>query len=76
VLVNGKVKGKDQLVAQQRFVTIGETRGDQVAILNGLTTTDLVVGAGQIKLKNGTPVKVNNEITLPNDPNPAIPADQ
>lgn len=62
--------GKDQLVAQQRFVTVGETRGDQVAILSGLTSKDIVVSSGQIKLKNGTPVQVDNSVKLPNNPAP------
>ncbi|HEY0283214.1 MAG TPA: efflux RND transporter periplasmic adaptor subunit [Rhizomicrobium sp.] len=68
-------KGGEQLVAQQRFVTVGETRGDQVAILSGLSTEDIVVSAGQIKLKNGTVVSVNNSVTLPNNPAPT-PVDQ
>ncbi|GAA0554466.1 membrane fusion protein (multidrug efflux system) [Rhizomicrobium palustre] len=65
-------KGKDILVANQRFVTVGETRGDQVAILSGITEKDVVVSAGQLKLKNGAVVFVNNSIRMPNDaaPNP------
>ncbi len=62
--------GKDKLVAQQRFVTIGETRGDQVAILSGITPNDTVITSGQLKLKNGTLVKVNNGVPLPNNPAP------
>ena len=68
-------KGGEQLVAQQRFVTVGETRGDQIAILSGLSTKDVVVSSGQIKLKNGTAVSINNSVTLPNNPAPA-PVDQ
>jgi membrane fusion protein (multidrug efflux system) len=62
--------GQDALVARQRFVTIGDMRGDQVAIVSGLTANDLVVSSGQIKLKNGTPVHINNSVPLPNDPAP------
>ena len=62
--------GKPQLVAQQTFVTTGETRGDQVAIVNGVKDGDTVVTAGQIKLRNGTPVLINNAVQPPNDPNP------
>jgi membrane fusion protein, multidrug efflux system len=62
--------GKDYLVVQQRFVTLGNTRGDQVAVVSGITATDVVVSSGQVKLKNGTPVTVNNDIRLPNDANP------
>ena len=65
----------EQFMAQQRFVTVGETRGDQIAVLSGLTTKDIVVSTGQIKLKNGTIVSVNNSVTLPNNPSPA-PVDE
>lgn len=63
-------KGKDILVANQRFVTTGETRGDQVAILSGITDKDLVVTAGQLKLKNGAVVFINNAVRMPNNPAP------
>lgn len=65
-----KADGKEQLVAQQRFVTTGETRGDQVIILSGVTQADEVVSAGANKLKNGSPIAVNNKVILPNDANP------
>ncbi len=67
--------GDEQLTAQQRFVTVGDTRGDQIAIVSGITAKDVVVSAGQLKLKNGALVKVNNSISLPNDIAPA-PTDQ
>ena len=62
--------GKTPLVAQQVFVTTGPTRGDQVAILKGLKEGDEVVSTGQIKLKNGTPVTINNSVLPANSPNP------
>jgi membrane fusion protein (multidrug efflux system) len=73
-------KGKDangepQLVARQSFVKTGPTRGDQVAVLSGVKEGDTVVSVGQIKLHSGTPVKINNDVQLPNDPNPK-PVDQ
>jgi membrane fusion protein (multidrug efflux system) len=58
------------LVAQQVFVTTGPTRGDQVAIVRGLDEGATVVTSGQLKLKNGTPLFVNNTVTPPNSPNP------
>jgi membrane fusion protein (multidrug efflux system) len=63
-------KGNPQLVAQQVFVTTGATRGDQVAILTGLEAGQQVVTSGQLKLKNGTPVVVDNTILPGNNPNP------
>ncbi len=65
--------GKDALVAQQVFVTLGDTRGDQVAILSGVQPGDQVVTAGQLKLRNGTPIAVNNSVQPPNNPNPNPP---
>ncbi|HXH64718.1 MAG TPA: efflux RND transporter periplasmic adaptor subunit [Mariprofundaceae bacterium] len=62
--------GKPRLVAKQVFVTTGSKRGDQVAILKGVKEGDTVVTAGQIKLRNGSPVVVNNSIQPTNDPNP------
>jgi len=63
-------KGNAQLVAQQVFVTTGETRGDQVAILKGVEEGQQVVSSGQLKLKNGTPVTVDNTVQPANSVNP------
>jgi membrane fusion protein (multidrug efflux system) len=61
---------KQALVAQQVFVTTGQTRGDQVAILKGLVEGQEVVTSGQMKLQNGTPVLVDNSVLPSNSPNP------
>jgi membrane fusion protein, multidrug efflux system len=58
------------LVVQQAFVTTGETRGDQVAILKGLKEGQMVVTSGQVKLKNGTPIVIDNTVQPANSPNP------
>lgn len=68
--------GEDgKLTARQQFVTTGATRGDQIAVLSGIQEGDEVVTSGQIKLRNGMPVKINNEIQPTNDINPK-PVDQ
>jgi membrane fusion protein (multidrug efflux system) len=54
--------GRDVLTAQQRFVKPGPTRGDQVAILSGLKEGEQVITSGQMKLKNGSPVQVDNRV--------------
>lgn len=64
-------KAKPSLVAQQVFVTTGPTRGDQVAILTGIEPGTEVVTSGQVKLKNGTPLIINNTVQPANSPNPA-----
>jgi membrane fusion protein (multidrug efflux system) len=63
-------QGKDVLEAQQVFVTTGFTRGDQVAILKGVDEGATVVTSGQLKLKNGTPLIINNKVQPANSPNP------
>lgn len=67
--------GKPSLAARQQFVTAGRTRGDQVAILKGVKPGDTVVDSGQLKLKNGTPVIVNNAVRPSDDAAPK-PQDQ
>jgi membrane fusion protein (multidrug efflux system) len=66
----GTPDGKKQKVAKQVFVTTGESRGDQVAILKGLKAGQEVVTSGQLKLKNGTPVLIDNTTIPNNNPNP------
>lgn len=61
---------KPQLVAQQVFIETGPTRGDQIAIVKGLQAGQMVVSSGQNKLKNGTPVAVDNSVQPANSPNP------
>ena len=63
-------QGNPALEAQQVFVTTGPTRGDQVAILKGIEEGATVVTSGQLKLKNGTPLIVNNKVQPSNSPNP------
>jgi membrane fusion protein, multidrug efflux system len=67
--------GKPQLIVKQTFVTVGATRGDQVAILTGIKEGDTVVTSGQIKLKNGSVVIVNNQVQPTNEEVPQ-PEDQ
>lgn len=65
--------GKPKLVAEQRFVTTGLTRGDQVAIVEGVKPGETVVTSGQLKLRNGSSVIVNNSVQPSNNPNPQLP---
>jgi len=65
-------KGKPKLTVEQRVVITGATRGDQVAILSGLKAGETVVTAGQLKLRNGAPVFINNAIQPSNNPHPEV----
>jgi len=68
-------QGKPRLIAKQVFVTMGESRGDQVTVLNGINEGDIVVTSGQIKLRNGSPVAIDNSVQPGNDAAPQ-PKDQ
>ncbi len=77
-LVDDKGKtddGKPNLVSRQVFVTTGATRGDQVSIISGVKDGDTVVIAGQVKLRNGISVLVDNHIVPKFDANP-VPVDK
>ena len=67
--------GKPARTAKQTFVTMGPTRGDQVAILKGIREGDLVVTSGQLKLKGGSPVVISNKVQPSSDaaPKPVDP---
>ena len=56
--------------ADLTFVTLGPTRGDQVAVVKGLKEGDVVVTSGQLKIKNGTQLVVNNSVLPLNEANP------
>lgn len=60
-------------VARQRFVEVGPRRGDQTSIRKGLKPGDRVVVAGQMKLRNGAAVRIDNSILPGNQaaPKPA-----
>jgi membrane fusion protein, multidrug efflux system len=69
-------KGRPVLTVEQSFVQVGETRGDQIVITSGLRAGDEVVTSGQLKLKNGSGVAINNKITPSDNPNPQVDNEQ
>ena len=54
--------GKPRPVARQKFVRLGERRGDLVEVVTGLREGETVVGSGGFKLRNGTTVAVNDAL--------------
>jgi membrane fusion protein (multidrug efflux system) len=63
LIVEGKdAAGKPSLVAQQRFVRLGERRGDFVEVTSGLTPGETVANNGAFKLRNGATVLVNDAL--------------
>jgi membrane fusion protein (multidrug efflux system) len=69
-------KGKDEMpTAQSAFVTTGAKRGDQITVLSGINEGDEIVTSGQLKIKNGTPLLIDNSTKPPNEAAP-IPQEQ
>ena len=60
----------DALVVTQAFVTTDGTRGDQVSITKGLDEGVEVVTSGQIKLKNGGQITIDNSVVPTDAANP------
>jgi len=54
--------GSSGLIAHQKFVRLGERRGDLVAVLSGLQAGENVVSSGAFKLRNGVSVVVRNDL--------------
>jgi membrane fusion protein, multidrug efflux system len=54
--------GKDDLILRQQFIRTGETRGDFVAVTNGLKADEQVVSTGVFKLRNGMNVAIDNKL--------------
>lgn len=54
--------GKSGKIARQQFVRLGTARGDFVAIADGVKPGQELVTAGAFKLRNGSPVVINNEV--------------
>ena len=68
-------KGNSSLIARQKFVRLGERRGDLVAVNSGLNAGETIVSSGAFKLRNGAAVVVHNELA-PNAEVAPTPVDQ
>ncbi|MGH6865196.1 MAG: efflux RND transporter periplasmic adaptor subunit [Methyloceanibacter sp.] len=53
-----------KLTAERRFVRVGGTQKDRVAISEGLKAGELVVTSGQLKLQPGAAIKIDNADAL------------
>lgn len=69
--VTEKGKQAEKMVVQS-FITTGQTRGDQIAVLSGLNEGDEVVTSGQMKLKNNMTIEINNAVQPSNNPAPVM----
>jgi len=61
---------KENLILRQQFIRTGETRGDFVAVTNGLKADEQVVSTGVFKLRNGMDVVVDNKLAPKSELNP------
>lgn len=56
--------GKSVLRAYRQYVKVGDRRGSEVSIAEGVKAGDQVITSGQLKLQNGIHVVVDNSVEL------------
>lgn len=61
-------EGNPLIKVEERFVQTGQTHEGWTEILEGVKAGETVVTAGQLKLRDGARVMVNNEVTLGGEP--------
>jgi len=62
--------GKTYTGVTQKFIKLGDARGDLVEIRSGVNVGDQVVSGGSFKLRNEEEVTVNNDIQVGANPSP------
>jgi NADPH:quinone reductase-like Zn-dependent oxidoreductase len=72
--VKDATSGKTVKQVQMTTVRLGDTRGDFVAITDGLKAGQLIATSGVFKLRNGSPVAIDNSLApdaqaVPRPPN-------
>jgi membrane fusion protein (multidrug efflux system) len=60
----GAIPPTPKLTAERRFVRVGPTQDDRVAIVEGIKDGEEVVTSGQLKLQPGATVKIDNSGAL------------
>jgi membrane fusion protein (multidrug efflux system) len=53
-----------QIKVERRFVRIGHSQGDRVAILEGVKVGEEIITSGQLKLQPGSAIKIDNKDAL------------
>ena len=59
-----------KLIVRQRFVKTGATRGDLIAVTEGLKPGERVVTSGLLKLRNDAEITINNKVQPAADATP------
>lgn len=67
-----KQDDESHLTVSRVFVETGVTRGDQVEIVKGVKAGDRVVTSGQLKLREGSTVIIDNSVTPENQAAPQV----
>lgn len=70
--MQGKPLTGDKFVVTQRFVKTGATRGDLIAVTDGLKPGEQVVTSGLLKLRNDVEVTINNAVRPSADARPSV----
>jgi len=74
VVIEGTdAEGKPGKTVDQRFVKLGQNRGDQIRVREGVKAGEEVVTSGVFKLRQGGAVVVNNSVQPSNSPAPTPP---
>lgn len=68
--MQGKPLTGDKLIVTQRFVKTGATRGDLIAVTEGLKPGEQVATSGLLKLRNDAEVTINNKVLPSADARP------
>ncbi|MGE4366923.1 efflux RND transporter periplasmic adaptor subunit [Thermomonas sp.] len=70
--MQGKPLTGDKLIVTQRFIKTGATRGDLIAVSDGLKPGETVVTSGLLKLRNDAEVTINNSVQPAADLHPQV----
>ena len=65
-------KGNTYRGVRQQIIKLDGTRGDQVAVVEGLKPGDEIVSSGSFRLRTGAAVLVNNSVKPENSPSPKL----
>ncbi len=69
-------KGQPVYIVERRYVTTGNRRDNEVAVVNNLKAGETVVISGQLKLDDGVRVIINNSLVLPPIPEQQLQQNQ
>lgn len=67
-----RVDDRSERFAKQKFVRLGERRGDLVRVMSGLDAGETIVSSGAFKLRNGARLEINDELRLDAELEPTL----